>query len=83
MSYPTQPVFIHQGTWDNETRAHPAMAFMEKYTVHIIDTRSWDTPVTEWHASDFVFQKSTGQVVEGGDAAWKAVQEVYGPFSAQ
>ncbi|KAK4502982.1 hypothetical protein PRZ48_006409 [Zasmidium cellare] len=82
MSYSTQPTFIHTGTWDDEMRSHPALAWMEKYTRNIIDTRSWNTPASDWHTPDFTFQKSTGQVVEGADAAFKSVAEVYAPFSA-
>ena len=48
MSYPTQPIFIHRGDWNDETRKHPAMKFMEDYTVGVIDARAWDTPVEKW-----------------------------------
>ena len=83
MSYPTKSVFIHTGSWDDESRSHPAMKWMEDYTTNIIDTRAWDTPTNKHHSSDFAVQKSTGQVVEGGDAAWKSIAEIYAPFSAQ
>lgn len=83
MSYPTKSVYVHTGSWDDETRSHPCMAWMEKYTTTIIDERKWDTPTGDWHTSDFTFQKSTGEVAEGGDAAWKTLAEVYATFSAQ
>lgn len=51
MSHPTQPIFIHRGGWDDETRQHPAMKSMEDYTAGIIDTRSWDEPVEKWCAN--------------------------------
>jgi hypothetical protein len=28
MSFPTKPALVHYGTWDDETRAHPAMKWM-------------------------------------------------------
>jgi hypothetical protein len=32
MSYPTQPAFIHTGTWDDETRKHECMKWMQVYS---------------------------------------------------
>lgn len=82
MSYPTKSAFVHYGSWDDETRTHPAMKFMEDYTTGIIDTRSWDTPVADWHTDDFVLNKADGSSAPGSQAAWNALQEVYGPFTA-
>src|SRR5690242_12634653 len=28
MAFPTQPAFVHYGTWDDESRKHPAMKWM-------------------------------------------------------
>jgi len=70
MSVPTVPTFIHTGTWDDQTRAHPAMAWMESYT-RSVDNRSWTTgtPASEWHTAEFTLQKSDGTVIHGGEAA--------------
>jgi len=55
---------------------------MEDYTKHVVDERKFDQPGSSLgHSSDFTLQKSTGEVVEGADAAWKAVLEIYAPFS--
>ena len=32
------------------------------------------------HTRDWTLQKSSGEVVEGNEKAWKALQEVYAPF---
>ncbi|KAK8215455.1 hypothetical protein M8818_002076 [Zalaria obscura] len=81
MSFPTQNVFVHEGSWDSITRKHPAMDWMEKYTNNF-DARNFDIPASEWHASTFAIQKSDGQVVSGADKAWAAVKEIYSPFTA-
>ncbi|ORY19303.1 hypothetical protein BCR34DRAFT_210604 [Clohesyomyces aquaticus] len=81
MSYPTKPAFIHYGSFDEEIRAHPCMNWMEQYTL-AADRKAWDTePYSNWFTEDCALHKSTGEVVCGGDAAWKAIKEVYAPFS--
>lgn len=80
----TVPAFIHTGPWDAQTRAHPAMAWMESYA-RSVDARSWatGTPASEWHASDFSLQKSDGSVIHGAEAAWhEGITVIYGPFAA-
>lgn len=32
---------VHFGTWDDSTRAHPAMEWMEHYTRHVVDAQAW------------------------------------------
>lgn len=81
MSYHTKSAFIHHGTWDDETRSHPAMKFMEDYTTTIIDKRAWDTTVSDWLTDDFVLNQADGNTVHGGDASFKAIQQIYGPFT--
>ncbi|KAF2678184.1 hypothetical protein K458DRAFT_409155 [Lentithecium fluviatile CBS 122367] len=81
MSFPTKPAFIHYGTWDDESRAHECMKWMEQYT-HAADRKAWDTePSSNWFTSDCALYKPTGEVISGGDAAWNAIKEVYAPFS--
>ncbi|KAK5685444.1 hypothetical protein LTS10_003522 [Elasticomyces elasticus] len=82
MSFPTKEAFIYAGTWDETTRKHPAMKWMEHYTKNVVDARRFDEPATSvGHTLDWTLQKSTGEVVEGADKAWAALQEVYAPFS--
>lgn len=83
MPVPTKPAFIHSGSWDEETRQHEAMAWMEKYT-YAVDAKAWNSePFSNWFTPDSVLQKSTGEVVTGGEAAWKSLrEEVYAPFAA-
>ncbi|KAK1029437.1 hypothetical protein LTR33_017233, partial [Friedmanniomyces endolithicus] len=82
MSYPTQEAFIHTGTWDSTTRKHPAMKWMEDYTNNIIDGRKFhETASSVGWTPEFTLKKSTGEVVEGTDKAWAALQEIYAPFS--
>ncbi|KAF2032774.1 hypothetical protein EK21DRAFT_109519 [Setomelanomma holmii] len=81
MSFPTKPAFVHYGDWDDETRTHPAMKWMEQYT-HAVDRKVWnDEPSSNWLTSDHKFQKSTGEVVSGGDASFTVLREqVYAPL---
>ncbi|KAF9730633.1 hypothetical protein PMIN01_11502 [Paraphaeosphaeria minitans] len=48
MSFPTTPAFVHVGTWDNETRKHPAMKWMEEYTLSFNKRAEWDKEESEW-----------------------------------
>lgn len=41
--------YVHFGTWDDETRAHPAMKWMEDYTRHQVDEHRWDEPAGNYH----------------------------------
>jgi hypothetical protein len=85
MSFPTQQAFIHNGDWNEETRKHPAMKWMERYTREQIDARAWASGAdpNEWHTSDFTLQKSDGTRREGADKANDALGEIYGPFTGQ
>ena len=83
MSFPTQQAFIHNGDWNEETRKHPAMKWMERYTREQIDARTWASGAdpNTWHTPDFTLQKSDGTRREGADKANDALAEVYGLFS--
>jgi hypothetical protein len=41
MSSATQPAFIHNGSWDEKSRAHPVMKFLEDFTVNDFDNKDW------------------------------------------
>jgi hypothetical protein len=84
MAYPTQPTFIQNGTWDEVTRSHPAMKFMEDYTRNAIDTRAWekDNSVSDWHTSDFTLYKANGEVFSGQEAWTKGISGLYAPFKS-
>jgi len=84
MSFPTQPVFVHTGDWDEESRKHPAVKWMEEYTKTQVDSRVWTDGkvMNDWHTSDFAYQRSDGGRREGVDKVNGALTEVYGPFSA-
>ena len=83
MSFPTQNAFVHTGDWDDETRKHPAMKWMEQYTRTQIDERAFmkGASPNEWHVSDFVLQKSDGTRREGADKTNETLTEIYGLFS--
>jgi hypothetical protein len=48
MSVPTTPAFVHAGTWDDETRKHPAMKWMEEYTINFNKRGDWDQEESDW-----------------------------------
>jgi hypothetical protein len=39
---------IHKGTWDDETRQHPAMKWMEDFTINFNKRADWDAEKSEW-----------------------------------
>lgn len=45
----TVKAYVHFGTWDDTTRAHPAMKWMEEYTRRQVDDRRWDEPARNYH----------------------------------
>jgi len=82
MSYPTKPVFVHKGSWDDETRQHPLMKWMEDYTHEFDRTRAFATgSPSDWLTSDFSVQLSDGSRITGMQDAIKALTEKYAPFS--
>lgn len=83
MSFPTKPAFVHYGDWDDETRKHPAMNFMEDYTRNAIDSRKFDAPHSDWHSDNYSYLKSDGtDIKSGGKDAWAGVGATYAPFTA-
>ena len=44
----TKPAFIHYGTWDDETRQHPAMKWMEDYTKNTNNRADWGQEECDW-----------------------------------
>lgn len=82
MSYPTHPVFIHSGGWDDETRQHPVMKWFEQCTHEFDRTRAFanGTP-SDWLAPDFNVQLSDGTRIAGLQPAVQALIEKYAPFT--
>ncbi|KAF3037728.1 hypothetical protein E8E11_005283 [Didymella keratinophila] len=81
MSFPTKPAFVHYGTWDDETRAHPAMKWMEQYT-NQVDAKAADEVKNNWMAQDHFLVRSTGQKDTGAQASVDALyKEIYAPFA--
>lgn len=83
MSFPTTSTFISNYTngWE-EARIHPALAWLEKATKAFDSRESWSTPWSDWHTDDYTFINPHGEVTTGGEAAFKATQENYRPFSS-
>ena len=80
MPFPTQPAFVSSGDWDEETRSHPAMKFMEGYT-KFFDEGDWDTSnYKEWYTPDNSLATADGREVTGAENAWATLHQVYGPF---
>jgi len=82
MSYPTKPCFVHYGGWDDETRKHPAMKWMEDYTINCIDARAFSLPSSAWHTADYTLHKADGTTISGGEPAWAGIAATYAPFTA-
>lgn len=74
----TAPVFIHTGTWDDTTRNHPAMKWMEDYCIEFDKGTFQPT----WYTSGLLFHKANGEVVKGRDQAIAAMKQLYSPLTA-
>jgi hypothetical protein len=77
-SVATKPAFIHHGTWDETTRKHPAMKWMEQETLDF-DTHNFSP---KWFSKDFTFHKADGTIFSGREKALEAMRELYGPLTA-
>jgi len=77
-SAPTQPAFVHHGTWDNTTRKHPAMKWMEQYTLDF-DTNDFSP---KWYSKDWSLHKADGVIISGRENGIAALRELYGPLTS-
>lgn len=75
-------VQVHRGPWDAETRKHPAMKWLEDYTVNCIDSRAFDQPHSVWHSDDFSLLKTDGTEIKGAKEAWANTAEIFAPFTS-
>jgi len=82
MSFPLTPAFITESAGWDKVRAHPAMQWMEKYTLAFDADQLASSSFSDWHTDDLTYQKGTGEVITGGETAFKACLEVYAPFAA-
>jgi hypothetical protein len=46
---PTKSAFVHQGTWADDTRKHPAVRWMEEYDLDL-DTNNFSS---KWYGKDW------------------------------
>lgn len=83
MSVPTQPAFIHVGTWDDETRSHPALKWMEQYTNAFNAREQWDQKSSDWHASKYTLVKPDGSTYTDAEEAFTEVKGLYAPFTKE
>jgi hypothetical protein len=80
-SFTTKPAFTSSGSdWDDSSRQHPAMKFMEEYTL-MFDKRGYNSErYSDWMTEDATLTKGDGTSFSGGEACWEASKEVYAPF---
>jgi hypothetical protein len=83
MSIPTKPAFVHFGDWDDSTRKDPSQKWMEFVVHSIFDAHKWETPYSDIYTDDLTLLKPDGTEVKGGEPAWAAVAELFGPFTSQ
>lgn len=81
MSVKTIPTFIHNNDWDDTSRQHPAMAFMERYTNKFDEgLAAMEAELDVWHDDNFTYVASNGQTVQGIKPAFEALKQTYGPL---
>lgn len=89
MSFATKPAFVHYGSWDDETRKHPAMKWMyalpfpvrpsshlthpREQYTYKIDAKAVDEVKKDWMADDHFLIRSTGQKDTGAQASLDAL----------
>ncbi|KAK7184177.1 hypothetical protein DPSP01_001189 [Paraphaeosphaeria sporulosa] len=83
MSFPTTPAFVHAGTWDDETRKHPAMKWMENFTRTFNKREEWDKEESEWLSQDFTFVKPDGKSSTGNAVAFAESKNMYQHFTSE
>ena len=83
MSVSTRPAFIHWGTWDDETRRHPAMKWMEDYTAFYNARSDWDQDTSDWLSPDFTLVKPDGTVFADHKQAFKESKAMYQFFTKE
>jgi hypothetical protein len=80
-----KPCSITRARGWEEIRAHPALAWMEKYTLDVFDNNSVRTDAAQmapWHTADLVHINADGTRYEGFDTVFAAIQQIYAPFAA-
>ena len=83
MSVPTKPAFIHTGTWNDDSRKHPAMKWMEDYTIAFNARSNWGEKTSDWHSSDFILVKPDGAEIKGEEESFKHAKSMYEPFTKE
>ncbi|GIZ44971.1 hypothetical protein CKM354_000815500 [Cercospora kikuchii] len=60
-AYPTEPVYVHNGSWNDTSRKHPAMGWLETYTKTAIDGKLFDKPAerSKWMSDDRKYSVSS------------------------
>jgi hypothetical protein len=56
------------------------MKWFEKYAILFNTGEMFNKNFSEWHAPDFSYHKSNGEIFEGGAEAFEAIKETYAPF---
>jgi hypothetical protein len=82
MSFPTKPAFV---AWNiggfEQARAHPAMAWMEKYTKMWDERKVTEENASEWNTTDYIYIDAKGIATKGAVEAHRAATATYAPFS--
>ncbi|MCJ1319178.1 hypothetical protein MMC15_004511 [Xylographa vitiligo] len=76
-SFPTVTAFVHNGSWDDTTREHPALKMMETITNEFDKTNVLNPA---WYAADSSFQKTDGSQHHGLEAAMMTTRQNYEPL---
>ena len=66
----TLKAFIHRGPFDETTRKHPALAFMEKYAA-MVDKCDYSGPSTRWYSDKASFFNQDKTIYASGPEIWK------------
>jgi len=82
-TFQTQPAFIHTGPWNDGSRKHPAMKWMEEFTIAFNARSGWDQKTSDWNTPDFSLVKPDGTEVKGAEEAWAEAKALYTPFTSE
>lgn len=82
-AYPTVPAYITVcHGWEERFKEHPVWAWMFEFSEAFDRGNLKSTPFAKnpYHTADFTYNFN-GAVTTGGEAAWNASLQVYGPFT--
>ena len=72
-------VFVHHGPWNESSRAHPALKFIEKY-VTVVDSCDLSAGPDDLLAQDVVYHNGDGRDYVNAQPVWEWMKKLFTVF---